>query len=221
MTKIITVPDKRLRERSEPVTKLDKKVLKLISDLKDALKTQSDPEGVGISAPQIGVNKRIFIIKTGFTSSRDDPSKLQDKVIINPEILEYSKDFNWNHLEPEDHYFEGCLSITGIYGEVKRPWSIKVKYESVEESLETPTGFATNSRRIVEDCNRGVDEASGSLRRPTRGLPTKTEELTGFDAIYFQHEFDHLNGILFTDRVLEQGGKLFKTDKDGEFEPLV
>jgi len=128
--------------------------------------------------------------------------KLQDKIIINPEILEYSSDTNWDHLKPEDHYFEGCLSIPEVYGEVRRPWSIKVKYQEVSR-------YSGNQ---VDKLPSGLDDNLKTC------LP---ENLIGFDAIYFQHEFDHLEGILFTDRILEQGGKLFKVGSEGNFEEII
>jgi peptide deformylase len=183
VTKIITIPDKRLRIKSKPVKKLDKQVSELIEELRHTLKAQANPEGVGISAPQIGVNKRVFIIKTGFKVNQEDLSNLKEKVIVNPEVTSSSPDTNWDHLSSEDHYYEGCLSIPEVYGEVKRPWTIKVTYESPEGR--------------------------------------QTEELTGFDAIYFQHEFDHLNGVLFTDKVLEQGGKLYRINPDGSFDEVI
>jgi len=193
MAKIITVPSPILRKKSTPVEKLDKKTLKLISDLKVTLTRQADPEGVGISAPQIGVNKRVFVIKT--TNSKQQTTKnypitqLPNYIIvINPEIIEFSKDTNYDHLKPADRYYEGCLSIPEIYGEVKRPWTIKATYQTPDQITQ--------------------------LRNST------ITQLSGFDAIYFQHEYDHLNGILFTDRILEQGGKMFRQNKAGEFEPL-
>lgn len=176
MIKITTAPDPRLRKKSSPITKLDKAALKLINDLKATLESHNDPDGVGLSAPQIGVNKRVFVIKTDMTPL----------VIINPEILEFSKDTNWDHLAADQRYFEGCLSIPGVYGEVTRPWSIKVKYQTTQ----------------------------------TDQLLTVNCQLTGYDAIYFQHEFDHLEGVLFTDHVLAQGGRLYQQTAKGEFDEI-
>jgi peptide deformylase len=61
--KIIQVKDPRLREKSKAVSVIDKKVLAIVRDLKDTLKMQKDPIGVGLAAPQIGKNLRIFAIK--------------------------------------------------------------------------------------------------------------------------------------------------------------
>ena len=182
MAKVITIPDPRLKKRSVEITKIDASVEKLIRDLKATLNKQKNPEGVGISAPQIGVNKRVFVIKTGFTKD-ENLSKLKETVFINPEIIKMSKDTNFDHLPSEDRYFEGCLSIPGLYGEVRRPWNIKIRFSDIR-------------------------------------LQTSDIRFVGFDAVYFQHEFDHLNGILFTERVAEQGGQLFKLGIDENFEPL-
>ena len=211
MAKIITVPDPRLKKRSVEITKIDAGVEKLIRDLKATLNKQKNPEGVGISAPQIGVNKRVFVIKTGFTKD-ENLSKLKETVFVNPEIIKMSKDTNFDHLAPEDRYFEGCLSIPGLYGEVKRPWSIKVS--GVIPTL--PVSFPPASGRV----NFQRESRNGSPIKSGMTQNTGMTVLTGLDAIYFQHEFDHLNGILFTERVKEQGGKLYKLGKGGNFEPL-
>ena len=60
--KILRSGDPKLREISKPVTKIDLKILELIRDLKETLAIQKDPEGVGLAAPQIGKNLRIFVV---------------------------------------------------------------------------------------------------------------------------------------------------------------
>ena len=79
--KIIQSGDKKLREISKPVIKIDKKVKQLVQDLKDTLAVQNDPEGVGLAAPQIRKNLRVFVI---------DFKNLK-RIIINPEILDIKK----------------------------------------------------------------------------------------------------------------------------------
>ena len=93
--------------------------------------------------------------------------------VINPKILSLGK--------RQKTYFEGCLSIPDVYGEVKRYTNIKVSF---------------------------MNEA---------GKP-QVQNLKGVPAWIFQHEMDHLNGMLFSDRVLEQKGKFYKwvgRDKTG------
>src|SRR3990167_5136156 len=79
--KVLNVKDPRLRKKSVKVNKIDKKVAALISDLKDTLYSQKDPEGVGLAAPQIGKNLQVFLIDYESTS----------KIIINPKVLKVSQ----------------------------------------------------------------------------------------------------------------------------------
>ncbi len=98
--------DEVLRKKSRPVEKIDDRILTLIEDMVD---TMYKADGVGLAAPQIGVLKRIVTIDVG------------DGLIemINPVILEQSG---------EQDGPEGCLSMPGTTGEVKRPMYVKAKY---------------------------------------------------------------------------------------------
>jgi len=80
--KIIQSGEKKLREISKPVDKFDKKIIALIQNLKDTLAIQNDPEGVGLAAPQIGINLRAFV--TNFKNLK--------RVVVNPKILEIITD---------------------------------------------------------------------------------------------------------------------------------
>ncbi|MBI2590389.1 MAG: peptide deformylase [Candidatus Blackburnbacteria bacterium] len=61
--KILQTTDPKLREKSKPILKADKKLLSLIRDLEETLKAQNDPEGLGLAAPQVGVLSRVFILQ--------------------------------------------------------------------------------------------------------------------------------------------------------------
>jgi len=163
--KILTVPHPKLHQKSSAVTAGDRNIPKLVKNLKDTLQAQRDPEGVGLAAPQIGSLKRIFVVKINN----------QLEVFINPRITWKSKKLNIEALPPEKWLLEGCLSIPGIYGLVKRPHRIKIAY---------------------------TDE-KGKEREAEFKSPTAT---------CIQHEYDHLEGILFTERVLEQGQKLYRQE---------
>lgn len=163
MKKIIQIGDERLRKISDPISKeeLDSKEFKdMLKDLSDALNTQDD--GVGISAPQIGVNKRVFVVSEKIfdedymKKGKEIKTKNYGHIyFINPKITKISK--------KTETMEEGCLSIRGIYGLVKRPKNATI--EAINEKGEKIT--------------RG---AGGLLAR------------------IFQHEIDHLDGILFIDR---------------------
>lgn len=123
-----------LREKASEMDISNKEeVAKLVSDLKDTLE-QAD--GCGLAAPQIGVSKRVLIVDG--TVMTDIYSYLKDfkRTMINPVIVEES--------EQTCEYNEGCLSIPGIYADVRRPSSITVEYfnENLEKVTETFDKFA-------------------------------------------------------------------------------
>ncbi len=165
--KIIGVKDPRLRKRSKVVKKIDKKVLSLIQNLRDTLSAQKDPEGIGLAAPQIGKNQRVFIARLGD----------ETKTFINPKITSKSdkkrgKQAAKKGSKPK-RIMEGCLSLPHFYGPLKRAGKIKVKY-----------------------LNEKGKEVVGTFE--------------SFEAQVVQHEIDHLNGVIFVDRLLEQNKPLFE-----------
>ncbi len=98
--------DEVLRKISKPVDTIDKKILALLEDMAD---TMYRADGVGLAAPQIGILKRMVVIDVG--------DGLYE--MINPVILEQSG---------EQDGMEGCLSIPGIMGKVKRPLNVTLRY---------------------------------------------------------------------------------------------
>jgi peptide deformylase len=162
---ILQSSDPRLRKKSKKVKKVDKKIKILIEDMKKTLIAQKDPEGVGLAAPQVGKNIRLFLIK---------PDK-EITVIINPKIISVSKSNLKN-----TKILEGCLSLPNFYGPLKRSRNITISYLDEDEKQ-------------------------------------KTQEYKGFMAQIIGHEMDHLNGILFVDRLLEQNKPLYEL-KNGEWE---
>lgn len=105
---ILTLPNPILRQKSLPVSSNDSQLLELVDELKRLLEQQKDPPGFGLSAPQIGILKRVFVslIKNDF------------KAFINPEIAEFGKE--------NVKMLEGCLSAPEFYGHVIRPADVKV-----------------------------------------------------------------------------------------------
>ena len=107
-----------LRKRAEEVDLAKKDEIKaLVQDLKDTL---ANADGCGLAAPQIGVSKRVVIVDG--TGMEDVYDYLKDfrRTLINPVIIEES--------DRECEYNEGCLSIPGIFADVRRPDSITVEY---------------------------------------------------------------------------------------------
>ena len=145
--------------------------------LKNMYDTMYNAQGVGLAAPQVGLDLSIFIIDT--TPFCDDENNLipLKKEFINPEIIDYScKDESFN---------EGCLSIPGLREDVIRKDHIKIRY-----------------------FDKNFNE--------------HTEKYEGINSRVIQHEYDHLMGVLFTDRVSTLKKKLFKSKlnkiKNGDIE---
>ena len=108
LRKILTTADPALHKVCKPVTAFDEKLHKLLDDMRDTL---IDSNGVGLAAPQVGILRRIFLVDVGLDGE-------QIVEFINPEILE---------TDGEQEGAEGCLSVPGRYGLVKRPYWVKVR----------------------------------------------------------------------------------------------
>jgi peptide deformylase len=107
--KIVTYPADILEQECEPVTVFDKRLGKLLDDMYD---TMIEYDGVGLAAPQIGIDKQIAIVDI-------DDSRTYE--LINPIVTEISG---------EQTGPEGCLSFPGLFGEVSRPYKVKVKAQN-------------------------------------------------------------------------------------------
>lgn len=110
---IVKVGDPILRKTSRKVEKFDEKLWTLLDDMKDTLKKA---EGAGLAAVQVGVLRRVVIVDI------DDGKGLME--LVNPEIVEKSDDI----IEAE----EGCLSVPGQWGVVKRPGTVVVRAQNRE-----------------------------------------------------------------------------------------
>ena len=113
---IIILPDKRLRQKSEPVKAVDAEVRTLVDDM---FETMYKAPGVGLAAIQVGVPRRVVTVDT---DKKDEPK--QPQVFINPEIV-------WSS-EEKGTYEEGCLSIPEYYEEVERPSEVKVRFMGLD-----------------------------------------------------------------------------------------
>lgn len=148
--KIVQSGNPTLRTKSRPVAKIDKKVLQLIQDLKDTLKVQKDPEGVGLAAPQIGKNLQVFLADY----------KSFKRVVINPKIISISKNKKEKGSKKKDReILEGCLSLPFYYGPLKRSDSVTIEYlnEKGEKVTEKFEGF--NAQIILHE----IDHLNGVL----------------------------------------------------------
>lgn len=106
LRKILTDGDTALHKMCRPVTSFDARLHTLLDDLKETL---ADANGAGLAAPQVGILRRVVIV----VDAEDNMLEL-----VNPEIVSQ---------EGEQEGFEGCLSLSGMYGIVKRPMKVKVQ----------------------------------------------------------------------------------------------
>ena len=118
--KILLYPDSLLLRISSRIEKFDENLASLSRNLID---TMYEADGVGLAAPQLGINKRIFVMDC----SGEDEDK-DCKIVINPEIEHESEELG--------SYKEGCLSIPGITEEISRPKIIKVVYQDLNGDLQ-------------------------------------------------------------------------------------
>lgn len=174
--RILHYGEEPLREPSQPVTEINDDIRRLVEDM---FETMYESKGVGLAAPQVGVNIRLAIIDIG-----EDPL-----VLINPQILKHSG---------KETCDEGCLSFPGLTEKVER------------------------ARKVVAEAT----DLDGSVYEI---------EAEGLLARAIQHELDHLDGVLFIDRIskarklqikheleiLKSGESLYDEDEEEETEEIL
>jgi peptide deformylase len=143
--KIILYPDPRLKKMSQPVQNFDERLRLLAARMFELMR---EAKGVGLAAPQVGENLRLFVM-----NPTNEPG--DDRVYVNPVL---------GDVEGEEEAEEGCLSLPGIHVKVFRNKQVRMQAQDLE------------------------------------GKPIE-EVATGFIPRVWQHETDHLNGTLLTDRM--------------------
>lgn len=144
--KVLLFPDKRLRQKAEPVEEITDEIRDKIQDMFALMYKQG---GIGLAAPQVGWPVRLFVMNT--TGEKKD-----ELVLINPEVIE-ERGGQWK-------LDEACLSIPGVSGKVSRAKEVIIKAQTINGETFT----------------------------------VKADGMIGRCAL---HEYDHLNGILFIDRL--------------------
>ncbi|MCX7654901.1 MAG: peptide deformylase [Treponemataceae bacterium] len=143
---IYTLGHEVLRQKALPVQDINGEIASIVKEMRE---TMYAGRGIGLAGPQVGLLQRIFVVHI----EGDIP-----RVFINPSIIQTSPELV--------EYEEGCLSIPGLYGEIKRPEAVRI-------------------------------QAWNEWGRPF------TLDADGLLARVIQHEYDHLEGILFIDRLSE------------------
>lgn len=122
---VITTPNPILDKKALKVGDITDDIKNVAKDLLDTVKIAKDPEGAGLAAPQIGVSKRIAIVRNFFEDPlHPEEIHSDDIILINPKITYSSSEteIDW----------EGCLSVPDTYGLVERFKKIKVTYKDID-----------------------------------------------------------------------------------------
>jgi peptide deformylase len=151
MKKIITTPDPRLRQKSNKVGVIDDEILDIINDMRElslAWEKEHPYElSAAMAAPQMGVNKRIIIVR----DDMDDKSNANFTALINPEIIKAEGKINRD--------FEGCLSVPKIYALVDRASKVKIKAK-LEDGTEVRIKAEDDLARVLQ---HEIDHLDGIL----------------------------------------------------------
>lgn len=148
---------------------IDKDYPNLDALIENMFETMYHAEGVGLAAPQVGLNIRLFVADATILADEDPQLKDFKKAVINPQIIERNDEF--------ESMEEGCLSIPGIREDVSRPTKIRIQYydENWNFHDETYDGFAA---RVIQheydhlDGKMFVDHCSMLRKRFLKGKLT-------------------------------------------------
>lgn len=153
--RVLKYPHPSLRADNTECTEEELKDGSIAKIAKEMFMVMYAAEGVGLAAPQVGINKRLMV----YNESGDKKKWLDEIVMVNPKIVEFS--------EAKDVEIEGCLSFPNMNGKVQRSKWIKVEAQNL------------------------------------KGKKIK-KKFKGWEARIFQHEYDHLDGVVYIDRLNDE-----------------
>ena len=182
---ITEYPNPILRASNAEVTEFDDKLVKLCDEFFAMMYAAT---GVGIAAPQVGLNIQLFVYNTDPTAP-GALKKMGQRVVANPKILEYS--------QATDVEIEGCLSSRSECCRGNIRLSKEIRVECVSPARPNPIHRFAPKRGSLFTCCCAA--ARDGRFQDERGR-VKTKKLRGFEARVFQHEYDHLQGVLHIDR---------------------
>ena len=160
---IVTYPHPTLRHKSKPIKRVDATLKEIVRKM---FALMYEAKGVGLAANQVDLPLRLFVANLS-----SDPDEAEEQVFVNPVV---------SRPQGNDEKEEGCLSLPGLYGQVRRPEKVRLNAYNLE----------------------GAEVQA---------------ELDGFGSRVVQHELDHLDGVMFIDR-LTTTGRLAAASEIEEFE---
>lgn len=190
---ILTFPDPRLREISQPVAEFGPALKKLAEDM---LETMYDAKGIGLAAPQVGELKRLLVIDTrprdekGRRYKYDDMTELekaipQPLILVNPVIVKG---------EGKTTFDEGCLSIPGYYETVERFMTVTIRYQDLDG----------NTHEVTSDGLLGI---------------CMQHEMDHLEGTLFVDHLSFLKGKRIKDQIKKYGYPVKDKDKEESAEP--
>ena len=157
LREIVKKGDEVLNKKCHPVTKFDEKLHTLLDDMRETLR---HADGVGLAAPQVGILRQVVVV----INENDEMIEL-----VNPEIIETSG---------EQFGLEGCLSVPGRYGFVKRPMVVKVRAQDRDGNT-----FEVEDQGLTARCFcHEIDHLSGHLFDELVDRTYTVEELEAMEA---------------------------------------
>jgi peptide deformylase len=200
LRQIVTLPDPILRRRAKPVTKFDKALQTLIDDM---IETMREAPGVGLAAPQVDISQQLIVVEYA-EGEEDDEEKVEaageEPPAVSPQ--DRSADPQGRSADPQGRSADAESSAAmerDSKPQKPRKLFVMINPEIMKTSEETVVGF--------EGC-LSIPGLQGEVERfealQVKGLnrhghPYKIK-VDGWLARIFQHEIDHINGVLFTDR---------------------
>lgn len=176
-----------------------------LRELMLATVTHPSQDGVGIAAPQIGINRRVIAVQRFDKEPILKDGKMEYPFEVYPNIrLIWASDSLATGPE-------GCLSVPDMSGEVARATEIVVEYSCVSDCgigkvVDAEEGYESGDRcgsgsECGDMCeSEGEGWKDGSKGSELHGIHTVRDTISGFTAVIFQHEIDHLEGVLYIDR---------------------
>jgi len=178
---IVIYPDRRLRVVAH-FQKWDLEAERVAEKILRELAIAGN--GIGLAAPQVGERIRLFAVKNLDLPGWAGRDGLQ--LIVQPSFKPLADKAYpyYRHHDEKEPFLEGCLSLPGLWGAVRRHLRIKAAWK-----------WRKNGRLVAQEA-----------------------VLEGLAAIVFQHELDHLNGVLFIDHIRQANGKVYRLENGRQVE---
>lgn len=177
---ILTIPHANLRLSSKKIVQLDKKIHKILDELKSTLISSG---GVGLAAPQIDQQVQVFATYLPHVGEKQTSGQDPVRFFINPQITKTASKKVFSKEQDGTYTLEGCLSLPRLYAPIPRYDWVELEFQEIDPQTKQLT-------------------------------PSHREKFTGFYARNIQHEYDHLQGVLFTDYLIDTNIILYQENPD-------